>query len=129
VIGLTTVLLVEDDAQTRQLYRQVLMTAGFRVIAVGDGMDALAFLEQHDPPDAIVLDLTLPRLSGTELHQELRAHSRTSRIPVVVVTGTDVRRQEQADFQYFLHKPVVPDALIFAVDNAVRRSRLRASPH
>ena len=127
MVALTTVLLVEDDAPTRDLYRQILRAAGFRVIAVSDGVDALEFLEQHDPPDAIVLDLTLPRLSGTELHHELRAHSKTSRIPVVVVTGTDVRREDQVAFQYFLHKPVVPDALIFALDNALRRSRRAAS--
>jgi len=127
MVTLTSVLLVEDDAPTRQLYRQILVTAGFRVIAVGDGMDALEFLEQHELPDAIVLDLALPRLGGAELHRELRSHTKTSRIPIVVVTGTDVRRQEQADFQYFLHKPVLPDALIFAVDNALRRARRAAS--
>ena len=88
-----------------------------------DGVEALQSIDQGDVPHLILLDLGLPRLGGLDLHAELRAQPRTRRIPVVVVTGIDLSPQQQLDFPFFLRKPVVPEALIFAVDNALRRSQ------
>src|SRR4051794_17475935 len=59
----SVVLVVEDDQQTREMYRAALMAAGFVVVAVEDGLDALRVLEQRRP-SAVVLDLGLPRLAG-----------------------------------------------------------------
>lgn len=118
----TTILIVEDDKPTLDFYRHTLRAAGFTVTTATDGVDALQLIDHGELPDVIVLDLGLPRLGGLDMHAELRAHPRTKRIPVVVVTGIDLSPQEQLDFPYFLRKPVVPEALIFAVDNALRRS-------
>jgi CheY-like chemotaxis protein len=117
----TTILVVEDDAPTRDLYRQALLTAGYNVVAVEDGVDALRRIE-GDTPDAVVLDLMLPRLGGRDVYKELRSREETRNIPVVIVTGTDTRDLDPNDFRYFLRKPIHPDALIVVVDNAVRRS-------
>src|SRR5258706_15561940 len=82
-----TVLVVEDDPQLRFLYRMALMMAGYKVVAVEDGVDALRHVEA-DPPQAVVLDIELPRLGGLDVQREIAAHAETRDIPIVVVTRT-----------------------------------------
>lgn len=121
-----TVLIVEDDAATRAMYRDALVHAGYHVVAVEDGLDALRRIEEH-APDAVVLDLVLPRVGGWDVYKEFRADPATSRLPVVIVTASDARDLEARDARYFLRKPVSVEALTAIVDQAIRR-RL-ASPH
>ena len=117
------ILVVEDDPSLRELYRTSLTIARYSVIAVEDGLDALRRIES-DPPDLVILDMALPRLGGRDVQQELAAHAETRNIPILVVTGTDTRDLNPADFPCILRKPVRPDALIAAVDDCL----LRASP-
>ena len=114
----TTILVVEDDPAARELYRQVLLAAGFRAIAVPDGLDALKILETQIP-SLVVLDLILPRVGGVDVYRELRARPDTRNVPVVIVTGSDVRELEPHMTQGFLRKPISPDALVSAVQHAV----------
>ena len=112
------VLVVEDDRSTRELHRDALSHAGYSVVAVEDGVDALRYLERHTP-SAVVLDLGLPRLTGQDLHREMAAHEETGRIPVVVVTGQSGPINER-DFARVLRKPIDPDQLVVAVENCLR---------
>jgi two-component system phosphate regulon response regulator PhoB len=124
-----TVLLVEDDKPTRDMYSLSLLAAGYRVRAVADGIDALRSLEGDGLPDAVVLDLLLPRLSGFEVCRDLRARPETRHLPVVIVSGADVRDLNPAEFRYVLRKPIRPETLLFAVETSLRRSkRLRTGP-
>jgi len=107
-----TILVVEDDRSTRELYKNALALAGFTVRVAHDGMAALTELEQH-LPDAIVLDLDLPQVSGLSIREELAAHENTKDIPVVVVTGTDWSTGDPADVS--LTKPVHPDEVVAAI--------------
>ncbi len=116
------ILVVEDDASLRELYRAALRTVGYAVVAVEDGIDALRRVERH-PPEAVVLDLGLPRLNGRDVQRELRAGPDTQHIPIVVVSGNDTSDLDPADFACVLKKPVGPDALIDAVQNCLRRRR------
>jgi CheY-like chemotaxis protein len=113
-----TILIVEDDRATRELYRSTLLGAGWRVVGVEDGLDALNVLE-HARPAAVVLDLMLPRLGGLDVYNELRANPSTQRIPVIIVTGTDARGLESSDARQFIRKPIAPDTLIEAVQRAL----------
>jgi CheY-like chemotaxis protein len=108
------VLLVEDDAALRGLFLLALRGAGHEVRDAADGLDALRIVETIRP-DVVVLDLNLPRVSGPEVLAELEAHTETSRIPVVVVTGTSLRPMNR-NIQYHLRKPVTADELLDAVD-------------
>src|SRR5688572_2973460 len=92
----TTVLVVEDDPHLRTLYRLTLAQAGYAVVAVGVGVDALRHLEVATP-DAVVHDIGLPRLEGHDVKREMAAHARTSHIPIVVVTGSETPIQD-ADY-------------------------------
>jgi CheY-like chemotaxis protein len=115
------ILVVEDDPTLRDLYRTSLTIARYSVTAVEDGLDALRRIES-DPPDLIVLDMALPRLGGRDVQQELAAHADTRHIPILVVTGSDTRDLNPADFRCILQKPVTPDALVAAVDDCLLRS-------
>ena len=118
----TTVLVVEDDPAVRVLYRHALMAAGYAVVAVEDGIDALRAIERR-VPDAVILDLGLPRLGGRDVQHELMSHAETSRVPIVVVTGMDVSDLNSADFACVLRKPIDPEQLVLAVDNCLRQAR------
>lgn len=113
------VLIVEDDPALRNLYRTSLKAAGYAVVAVEDGMDALRQVETQRP-DAVVLDLQLPRLSGLDVRRELASRHETASIPVVVVTGSDTRELDETDFACVLKKPIHPELLVYAIENCVR---------
>jgi CheY-like chemotaxis protein len=113
-----TILVVEDDAATRELYRTALTVAGYHVIAVADGVDALRILE-HEHPSAVILDLALPRLGGMDVYKELRAQPATRDIPVIIVTGTDARDVERNSVEHFIRKPVHPGRLIDVISSAI----------
>jgi two-component system, OmpR family, phosphate regulon response regulator PhoB len=117
------VLIVEDDAPLREFYRTTLRNADYRVVAVEDGFDALTWIEQHTP-DIIVLDLALLRVSGRDVQRELRAHSETRDIPIVVVTGNDTSDLNKRELACVLHKPVTGEALVDVVDRCLKRSLL-----
>ena len=105
----------------RDLYRLALRAAGYVVIAVEDGTDALRQIDQALPA-LVVLDLGLPRLDGRDVHRELKARSHTRDIPVVVVSGTNISDAEAKDFACILRKPCDADRLVAAVDQCIRRA-------
>ncbi|MBI4264134.1 MAG: response regulator [Acidobacteria bacterium] len=119
-----SVLVVEDDPSLRELYRTTLRTAGYAVVAVEDGADALRHIEQG-PPAAVVLDLALPRVGGRDVQRELRSHPETRHIPIVVVSGTDMSDLDSNEYASLLMKPVAPEVLVWAVENSIRRTRAR----
>jgi CheY-like chemotaxis protein len=119
----SSVLIVEDDPALRALYRVALTGAGYAVVTVEDGIDALRHLEMGHVPDLVLLDLELPRLGGHDLHRELQAHSFTQDIPVVVVSGTDTADLDPAAFACVLRKPVDVEQIVAAVENCLRTSR------
>lgn len=116
-----TILVVEDDRGLREFYATALRSAGYRVAAAEDGLGALRWIEQGTPA-AIVLDLSLVRLSGRDLQRELRSRPETSHIPIVVVTGGDTGDLNAAEFACILHKPITGAALVEAVARCLRRT-------
>jgi two-component system chemotaxis sensor kinase CheA len=79
-------LLADDSFTTRALERSVLELAGFEVVAVADGQEALSALEQGDF-DVVVSDVSMPNLTGLELCARIRSSDRLRRLPVVLVTS------------------------------------------
>ena len=119
--GKRTILVVEDDPRLRDLYRSALSQAGFAVVAVEDGVDALRVVETQRPPAAVVLDLMLPRRSGRDVGYELKASPATCHVPIIVVTGTDASDIRGLSVDCVLRKPVLPEQLVEAVDLCVRK--------
>ena len=106
------------------MYRYALKNAGYRVVDVEDGGDALRQVER-EPPSAVVLDLRLPRVSGRDVHRELASSQATRRIPIVVVTGTETDDLDANDFAAILHKPVHAETVVEVVDHVLRRRQFK----
>lgn len=109
-----TILVVEHDHATRTRHRDALVAAGYQAIAVEDGVTALLYLDSHPAPDAVILDLLLPRVPGRVVYEDLRARKTTRGTPVIIVTGADGPQFEPRDV-IVLRKPIDEGVLIAAV--------------
>ena len=114
-----SVLVVEDNPDLRHLFRLSLALAGFSVRDAHDGYQALVYIEES-APDALVLDLGLPRVSGFSVLDELTARSDIRKPAIVVVTGLDDVDDLDATV---LRKPVEPSLLVATVRTALLRNR------
>ncbi len=103
------ILVVEDDEKSRRLLTDVLQYHGFEVIAVANGEDGLADARSASP-DAALLDIQLPDISGFDVLARLRAESAGASMPVIAVTASvmDVDRRKilAAGFDAYVPKPV-----------------------
>ena len=107
-----TILLVEDDADSREALAVMLRDAGFTVVECDNGREALARLVGDNAlPAAIVLDLAMPIMSGQELLRVLRNYLRFSHVPIIVVTGVSEPIDDDAVVAR-LTKPVDPRDLV-----------------
>jgi chemosensory pili system protein ChpA (sensor histidine kinase/response regulator) len=114
--GLGTVLLVEDDHATREMFGYALRMEGFEVLVASDGLAALRLLEQN-VPDVVVLDLDLPQVSGFDVQQDIVAHIETQAIPIIVVTATEW--DVPSNVFRTLRKPIMPEVLVNVVEQAL----------
>ena len=125
------VLVVEDDRDVRNLFAEWLMVGGFRVEQVHNGLQALERAVDL-LPDAILTDLNIPGIDGYELTRRLKTDARTSRIPVVAVTGyapftQDPSRADRAGCDAVLPKPCEPVELIRTLTGLITQARSRRS--
>jgi signal transduction histidine kinase/CheY-like chemotaxis protein len=122
------VLVVDDDADARDLFTRVLEQCDARVTAVASAGAALATLE-HWKPDVLVSDIAMPQESGYVLLRKIRRLSpeQGGTIPALAVTAyagvDDVKLALSAGFQAHVSKPVEPADLALAVGSLARRSR------
>jgi signal transduction histidine kinase/CheY-like chemotaxis protein len=82
----TSVLVVDDEAANRELLKQVLESAGFRVIIAGGGREAIE-LARSQKPDVVMLDLLMPDVDGFDVLEALSDRETTRSIPVIVLTA------------------------------------------
>jgi DNA-binding response OmpR family regulator len=88
------ILIVEDDTATREFLTEFLCQRGYVVATAADGLEARASVAAS-LPELVILDLILPHVSGFQLLSEWRANSRTSELPVFVLTSKDLTLQEK----------------------------------
>lgn len=104
-----TVLLVEDDEDTRYIMRLELEQRGYRVIEAEDGEKGVE-LAQRECADIILMDLSLPGIDGLEATKLIRNDDRMRRVPVVAVTAhqeTDFRLgAKESGFDAYVTKPI-----------------------
>lgn len=121
------ILVVEDDPDLRLVHGEVLEEAGHVVRAAADGLEALELIERDGPPVVIVLDLRMPRMSGWDLVDRLRARAEWRDIALVVVAAHYQIREEATALRAkaWLHKPVSIDDLARVVGRTYE-DRMRA---
>jgi two-component system CheB/CheR fusion protein len=110
-----TVLVVEDNADSREMLREVLERSGFKCISAENGAVALTMLDDVRP-DVAILDVGLPGLDGFELARRIRAHSQHGEICLIALTGygqpSDRAIGREAGFDAHLVKPVRVEQLL-----------------
>ncbi len=117
------VLLADDDPRIRTLMASILESDHFRLTSAEDGKEALRIYEQEpDQFDLLVLDCTMPKMSGTELYRKIRGNG--SMVPIVLVSGY---HQEQVAASinhdpnaYFIKKPFNVDDFLAMVHDALK---------
>ena len=119
------VLIIEDDRDIVELVRYNLANEGFQVSAAGDGSAGLAAVKKS-PPDVLLLDLMLPKLSGLEICKEIRRDAALNRLPILMLTA----RGDEADrvvglemgADDYVTKPFSPRELVARVKALLRRA-------
>jgi two-component system, cell cycle response regulator DivK len=103
------ILIVDDNENNRKLARDVLEFAGFTTLEAAGGVDGVALAIEHQP-HLVLMDIRMPDLSGTEALRLLREDSRTAEIPIVALTSSTMRGDEQRfldeGFDGYLAKPI-----------------------
>lgn len=89
-----TILLIEDQAGFRLVFRDALEAEGYVVLEAGDGQSGWEKVKEHQP-DLVLLDLMLPKLHGFKVLQNIRADRETSHIPVILLSILDDKGSEE----------------------------------
>jgi CheY-like chemotaxis protein len=121
--GPFTILIVDDVSDTRGMYGSYFSHVGAATLSARDGAEALDVI-RHQHPDAVLMDLSMPRMTGWELLKELRASPETANLPVVAITGyvapgvQDAILNAGADL--FLAKPCLPHVALSFILQLIR---------
>ncbi|MCA9083222.1 MAG: response regulator [Planctomycetaceae bacterium] len=103
------VLIADDNEQNRELLDAYLADQNYEIMMAADGKETLAIVESN-PPDLILLDIMMPRMSGYEVCEKLKSDPEKSRIPVLMVTALnemgDIEKAVKSGCDDFLTKPV-----------------------
>ena len=112
-----SILVVDDDHEIRNATMMRLQFSGYSVTSAVDGQDALDNIELQKP-DAIVMDLRMPRMDGLAALISLKIRSDTSHIPVVMVSASvvDKRKALDAGARFFISKPYSSRDLLAAIE-------------
>lgn len=125
-----TILVIEDEEDVSDLIRYHLKKAKLKVLASGDGAEGLQ-LAVEERPDAIILDIMLPRLNGFEVTKKLRADARTAAIPLLILSAkgeTDSRiKGLELGADDYLPKPFSPRELVLRIEALLRRKKATAA--
>lgn len=117
------ILVVDDHEQNVELIEAYLEDIGCKVRTAKDGIEALAAVEQQ-PPDLILLDVMMPRMSGFQVCTRLKSDPATRDIPIVMVTALsevgDVERAVECGADDFLTKPVFKLELVTRAKSLLR---------
>ena len=114
-----TVLIVEDDVDTREMLGRYLELEGFRVETAANGRQALERLEAGSEPSVIVLDLMMPVMDGWQFRREQARRDEIANIPVIVVSAAGKDRISQIDADAYRSKPVDLDELKAHIDGVI----------
>ncbi|MDZ7800019.1 MAG: response regulator [Trueperaceae bacterium] len=90
-----TILVADDQEGQRVLIDMLLSLEGYRLVAVEDGREALAWLKENTP-DLVVLDVNMPYVDGIDVCRRMKGVSRLAEVPVVVLTAMRDEGTEQA---------------------------------
>jgi CheY-like chemotaxis protein len=115
------ILIVEDHPTMREAMRLVLEGEGFDIDEASDGAQALSAVHQ-EPPDLVLLDMSIPGISGPDVLAAVKRDPTTSEVRVIVVTATGEEGRAAAmagGADHYFTKPFSPIALLQAVEEVL----------
>ena len=122
---LLKIVIIEDEPDTAEMYAEMMRISGYEVVKYYGGLSAVAHLADQDP-DAVILDLMMPDLSGLEVLNYIKEKPDLSDLPVIIVSAKtmpeDVEKGLRAGAVAYLTKPVSFADLRVAIDDAVSNS-------
>ena len=130
---MTTVLVIDDDSDIRELVAWKLTQAGYATLSASDGAEGLATAISGDglgrPPDLILVDWMMPKMTGIEVCRSVRADPLTSRIPIILLTANaeeaEVERGFAVGVDDYVLKPFSPRELLGRIQAVLSRSEAR----
>jgi DNA-binding response OmpR family regulator len=127
-----TVLMIEDHDDTACLVRFILERNGYAVRHAPDGRNAKRLTETSEPPDLVLLDISLPSLSGLEVLRAIRSTPEWQRIPVIMLTANgrpeSIAEATTLGATEYLKKPFSPEHLLRTVASFVPRPTTQPAP-
>ncbi|OGE18923.1 MAG: hypothetical protein A3J42_01990 [Candidatus Dadabacteria bacterium RIFCSPHIGHO2_12_FULL_53_21] len=118
-----SVLIVDFSPTVRKIMRISLERAGYKVVSAGDGMQALASINESIP-DLIFVDIKLPHMDGYQLCKVIKSHGLTKEVPVVMLSGKagvlEKMKIKMAGASDFITKPFGSEALVGAAEKYAR---------
>ena len=127
------ILIADDNQDTREMHALYLSLLGYSVAVAADGRKAVQSARRHRP-DLIVMDLDMPEVDGWTAIRELQSDALTAAIPVIVLTGHDLKTELKdaaiaAGAVSYLMKPCFPEQLAREVSGrlAVHRARIEGA--
>ena len=127
---MSKVLIVEDEANIRQLVKYNLEKESFQVIEAEDGLQGLR-LAKAEKPDLVLLDLMLPQMDGLEVCRSLKGNPATAALPIIMLTAKSEEIDKVIGLELgaddYMTKPFSPRELVARVKAVLRRSQKEAS--
>ncbi len=120
-----TIMVVEDDANTRKLMKAVLKNKGYNVLEASDGEEAFDLIDR-EYVDLILLDIMMPRMDGISFAKNLRAVK--SQIPILMVTARGeheyIKKGFLSGIDDYMIKPVDEEEMLLRINALLRRAKI-----
>jgi len=118
-----TILIVEDHPDALEYFEEVLVEQGYTVLTADNGRRGLE-LAQSSQPDAVILDVVLPQMSGREIHDALRAELAFKELPILFITaeqGEDVSDLVDERHTFYMKKALDVQQLVSLLERSLHR--------
>jgi chemosensory pili system protein ChpA (sensor histidine kinase/response regulator) len=110
-----TIMVVDDSLTVRKVTSRLLERQGYLVVTARDGVEAMEKL-QEGIPDAMLVDIEMPRMDGFDLTRHVRADARLAKVPIIMITSRTAEKHEryarEIGVNHFLGKPYQEDDLL-----------------
>ncbi len=114
------ILVVDDEADVRTFLRAVLKKNGYEVITASNGAEAFERVREHNPA-LVVLDMMMPRQTGTDFFRNLAKDEALSNTPIIIVSGLSGHDLALKEPVAVFDKPIDPDEFIAAVEKGLQK--------